>query len=173
LSRQSPAGRGERRSRAQLEQELGYEARSWQLDQDLFDDVLAQLAGLNRTDMRCLDIVGRDGPISAGDLAASARLTSGAVTAVLDRLEARGLVRRTRDSEDRRRVLVETTPEMERQSAEAFAEFLADAQRDSDTFTDEQLGVILDFMRRNRALLQRHTARLHDELAKRDGVAAQ
>jgi DNA-binding MarR family transcriptional regulator len=171
LSRQSLPGAG-RAARAQLETELGYEARSWQLDQDLFDDAMAQLAGLNRTDMRCLDIVGRDGPITAGDLAAAARLTSGAVTAVLDRLEARGLVRRTRDSDDRRRVFLETTPEMERLSAEAFEGFLADARKESDTFSDAELEVILDFIRRNRSLLQRHTARLHEELAARDGVAA-
>jgi DNA-binding MarR family transcriptional regulator len=170
LSRQSLPGAG--RARAEIERELGYQARSWQLDQDLFDDAMAQLAGLNRTDMRCLDIVGRDGPISAGDLAAAARLTSGAVTAILDRLEARGLVRRTRDSEDRRRVLVETTPEMERDAEEAFKSFLADAKQASDTYTNEELEIILDFLQRNRELLQRHTAKLHEQLAERDVVAA-
>jgi hypothetical protein len=50
-----------RQSRKELEAELTREVRGWQVDQDLFDDVLAMLAGLNRTDMRCLDIIDQQG----------------------------------------------------------------------------------------------------------------
>ena len=67
-----------RQSRRELEGELGLEVRGWQVDQDLFDDAVAMLAGMNRTDMRCLDIVSQNGPMTAGQLATAARLTSGA-----------------------------------------------------------------------------------------------
>ena len=61
--------------------------------------------GLNRTDMRMLDFLGRTGdptsfegaPITAGDLARASGLTTGAVTAVVDRLEKGGWVRRRAD----------------------------------------------------------------------------
>ena len=46
---------------------------------------------------------------SAGELARHAELTSGAMTSRLDALEAQGLVRRLRDPDDRRSVLVELT----------------------------------------------------------------
>jgi DNA-binding MarR family transcriptional regulator len=46
---------------------------------------------------------------SAGELAALSDLSSGAMTSRLDKLEQAGLVRRLRDPEDRRGVLVEPT----------------------------------------------------------------
>lgn len=150
-----------RQSRRVLEEALGQEVRGWQTDQDLFDEALATLAGLNRTDMRCLDIVSRDGPLTAGQLARAVHLTTGAVTAVLDRLEAAGYVRRVRDTSDRRRVLVEATSKVEEGMATAFGPFLAEAERHMATFSDEDLAVIVEFLRRSRALLVRHTARLH------------
>jgi DNA-binding MarR family transcriptional regulator len=48
---------------------------------------------------------------SAGDLARIAELSSGAMTNRLDQLEQSGLVRRLRDPDDRRGVLVELTAE--------------------------------------------------------------
>ena len=48
------------------------------------------------------------GSLSAGELAIRVSLSQGTVTDILNRLEQRGLVRRIRDREDRRRVLVET-----------------------------------------------------------------
>ena len=46
---------------------------------------------------------------SAGELAKRAELSSGAMTARLDQLEGEGLVKRLRDPDDRRGVLVELT----------------------------------------------------------------
>src|SRR5437868_2358682 len=106
--------------RNRLLAELTSQVRGWQIDQELFDEAMAELAGLNRTDWRCLDILSTRGPMTAGQLAEAARLTTGAVTGVLDHLEAVGLVRRVRDTADRRRVIVETTDQMERQGAQAY-----------------------------------------------------
>ena len=46
------------------------------------------------------------GPSSAGEIARHTGLTSGAVTGLIDRLERLGLVERTADPADRRKVLV-------------------------------------------------------------------
>src|SRR6185369_8890557 len=99
---------------------LNREVRGWQADQELFDSVVMERAGLNRTDWRCLDILGTRGPMTAGQLAEAVRLTSGAVTGVLDRLEAAGLVRRIRDTKDRRKVIVEVTAELDRLGAPVY-----------------------------------------------------
>lgn len=85
--------------------------RDYQIAVEKFDDVVCRALGLNRTDGRCFDVVDHQGPISAGDLARAVGLTSGAVTSVIDRLEAKGYVRRASDPGDRRRVLVEVTAE--------------------------------------------------------------
>ncbi len=57
---------------------------------------------------------------SAGELARRAELTSGTMTARLDHLESEGLVRRVRDSEDRRSVLVELTAKGKTKLAQAM-----------------------------------------------------
>lgn len=46
------------------------------------------------------------GPLTAGELASRINLSQGTVTDILNRLEARGLVQRLRDAEDKRRVIV-------------------------------------------------------------------
>ena len=76
---------------------------------DTMDEAYTELLGINRTDGRCLDIVQRLGQITAGELAQHSGLTTGAVTAVIDRLETAGYLRRVRDTADRRRVFVELT----------------------------------------------------------------
>jgi DNA-binding MarR family transcriptional regulator len=58
--------------------------------------------------VRCLRRL-RGGPLTAGDLARRLGLSAASMTRLLERLESRGLVQRTMDIEDRRRVLVELT----------------------------------------------------------------
>jgi DNA-binding MarR family transcriptional regulator len=139
---------------------LNWEVRGWQADQELFDSVVSDRAGLNRTDWRCLDILGTRGPMTAGQLAAAVRLTTGAVTGVLDRLEAAGLVRRVRDTSDRRRVMVELTDEVRRLAAPVFGPLVADATTAHAVFDEGQLAMITRFIRIERELLAKHTERV-------------
>src|ERR1700675_5170648 len=90
---------------------LNREVRGWQADQELFDSVVIERARLNRTDWRCLDILGTRGPMTAGQLADAVRLTTGAVTGVLDRLEAARLVPRIRHTKDPREVILAVSAE--------------------------------------------------------------
>lgn len=76
-----------------------------------FEETLAEF-GLTWVDWKILSALTRkDEPRSAGKLAEIAQLSSGAMTNRLDRLEEAGLVRRLRDPDDRRGVLVELTRE--------------------------------------------------------------
>src|SRR5215211_5601905 len=88
--------------------EVGHATQAFQRSTDAFDDAVAEQLQLNRTDLRCLDWL-YDGPKSAGEVAAAIGLSSAATTTLIDRLERRGLVRRIRDTADRRKVLVEMT----------------------------------------------------------------
>ncbi|MDQ2622020.1 MAG: MarR family transcriptional regulator [Actinomycetota bacterium] len=83
--------------------------RDYQIAVEKFDDVVWRALGLNRTDGRCFDVLDHQGPMSAGDLGRAVGLTSGAVTAVIDRLEAKGYAQRSSHPGDRRKVLVEVT----------------------------------------------------------------
>src|ERR671933_1184232 len=95
----------------ELFDELITEVRLSQNATDRFDQAVADALGINRTDMRCTDVLEREGPVTAGRLAEATGLTTGAITTVIDRLERGGFARRLRDPDDRRRVLVDLTPE--------------------------------------------------------------
>lgn len=74
----------------------------------MFHAKVAERLGLSATDHKCLDLAIRAGePLTAGRLAQLSGLTTGAVTAVIDRLEKLGYARRVRSETDRRRVFIE------------------------------------------------------------------
>jgi DNA-binding MarR family transcriptional regulator len=81
----------------------------------LFDSTMAATLEEYELSARAYKVLGRlryQGPpyrLSAGQLAESMSLSSGAMTNRLDRLEQAGLVRRVDDPDDRRAVLVEPT----------------------------------------------------------------
>lgn len=77
----------------------------------LHGQAVARRAGLAPVDLECLDLIALGGPATAGQIGARTGLTSGAVTALIDRLERMGFVRRAPDPGDRRKVRVEVVPE--------------------------------------------------------------
>jgi DNA-binding MarR family transcriptional regulator len=148
---------------------LNAEVRGWQVDQEIFDSSVAALAGLHRTQWRCLDILTTRGPLTAGQLAEASRLTTGAVTAVVDHLEAAGLVRRGRDTADRRRVIIEPTEEVARRAAPVYGPLVEDNDRALSRYSTAELHLIASFVRDQRDLLARHTARVQELLTDRPG----
>jgi DNA-binding MarR family transcriptional regulator len=112
--------RGQSEERTALLAELVRVNRAYQAAVEKMDEAFCHMLGVNRTDGRCLDIIDQRPGLTAGELAQAVGLTAGAVTTVLDRLEARGFVERRRDPNDRRRVTVELTPEANRLAWEAY-----------------------------------------------------
>ena len=124
-----------------------------------FDEGLAKKLKLSRTDMRCLDLIGRLGPMTAGHLAAESGLTTGAVTFILDRLEEAGMVTRRRDTEDRRRVWVEIVPAAQ-QRLEGLQQPVAEEMRQvAQRFKADELAIVRDFMRQAKEVFQHQVAR--------------
>lgn len=120
--------------------------RANQTSTDLFDETLTQFLGINRTDGRCLDLIDRRGRMSAGQLANDSGLTTGAVTAVIDRLEAAGYVRRIRDTLDRRKIWVELTDETRSITARIFGHYEKTGPMMLARFTPDQVRAILEFL---------------------------
>ena len=84
-------------SREELEAAFGNAVRAYQTGVDNFDQAVADHIGINRTDGRCIDLIDQAGGMTAGELAKAAGLTTGAVTAVIDRLEKAGVAQRVAD----------------------------------------------------------------------------
>jgi MarR family transcriptional regulator, organic hydroperoxide resistance regulator len=97
---------GGRRSRPDLIAAFDREARRMGSMATLHNHAVAEFAGLHQTDQECIDLLDWTGPLTAGEIGAHLGLSSGAVTGLIDRLEAGGWVLRTRDQTDRRRVIV-------------------------------------------------------------------
>jgi DNA-binding MarR family transcriptional regulator len=143
------------------------EIRASQNATDRFDQAVADVLGLNRTDMRCIDILDREGRLTAGQIAEQTGLTSGAVTTVIDRLEAAGHARRIRDTDDRRRIYVELTDEARQKTGAFYTEHAALAESLYTSYTEEQIGLLLDFAERSREFNDRKAAELEAQLARK------
>jgi DNA-binding MarR family transcriptional regulator len=116
----------------------------------LYSQAVAQRIGINSTDLECLDLIVLRGPITAGALAEATGLTTGAITGVIDRLERAGFARRTRDDQDRRKVLVQALPTVGERIEPLFAPMLRAAMTTLTAYSDEELALLLDFFRRIR-----------------------
>jgi DNA-binding MarR family transcriptional regulator len=147
-------------TREQVIDEGGKVFRAYQTSNDNFDQAIADHLGMNRTDMRCVDLIDQAGGMTAGELARAAGLTSGAVTAVIDRLEKVGMARRVADPQDRRRVRVEVTPRLWELTAPLMMPFLEESQAILDDYSTEELGRFSDFLRRVIDVQGKHTDRI-------------
>lgn len=155
-------------TREELLAELLDEIRAGQRATELVDEAACKLMGVNRTDGRCVDILEQRGRMTAGELAAEARLTSGAVTAVIDRLERAGYARRVADPDDRRRVLVEPTEKAYKTSEELMGRLGEIGFGKTNEYTDEQLELLVDFTRFGRELQENHVEWLRERLRERE-----
>ncbi len=140
------------------------EARINQNAADTMDAAVAELLGVNRTDVLCLDILARLGTVTAGRLAEESRLTTGAITAVLDRLEGAGYVRRAADPSDRRRVLVETTDRFRELAEHAYGPVAEALIGSGSRFSRAQLDGIREFLRFGAEVAYRRAEELAEEL---------
>jgi DNA-binding MarR family transcriptional regulator len=141
-------------------EELVREVRRSGAVNDRFDQAVADAIGLNRTDLRCVDVLVLEGPLTAGRLAEATGLTTGAMTTALDRLEQAGLVRRTRDTVDRRRVLVRATPRVPLMVMQMHEGHIAHYQRLYNRYTREELELLLEFARGQSEMGEREAALL-------------
>lgn len=127
----------------------------------MYSQATADSAGLHSTDMECLDHLLLHGPMTAGRLSELTGLTSGTMTALIDRLEKAGYVRRERGERDRRQVIV--APNMEKINAELAPITMPLGEATMalmEGYSDAELHTVLKFLKEANALAQRETAAL-------------
>ena len=160
---------------ADLVAELAREVRWLSARSVLFSHLAAERAGLRPTDLESLDILALTGPIPAGRLAALTGLSTGSVTALIDRLEAAGCVRREPDPADRRRVIVQPVPwpaPMAEAAQPLYAAMAAGFEELCRQYGDEELALILGFLRGANAMGAGVIAEVQQPTAERpDGEA--
>jgi predicted transcriptional regulator len=112
----------------------------------LFHSALAAEAGLHPTDYKALTVLDRLGPMSAGELGRHTGLAAASVTNLIERLVAKGLLRREPDPLDRRRALLHADL-AELIDHDVFASGQpTGSQSWEERYSDTELAVILDFL---------------------------
>ncbi|MFE6944910.1 MarR family winged helix-turn-helix transcriptional regulator [Streptomyces chartreusis] len=103
--------------------------------------------GLHPTDIQALAaIMDTDEPMTPGRLRQHLGLTSGAVTACVDRLERAGHIRRVRESADRRVVHLHYAPDARSAARTYFRPLAAATEAARAQFSEAELAVVLRFL---------------------------
>lgn len=147
--------------RRAIEAALDQALRETSAQSVLFSQAVADRVGMNPTDLESLDILARNGPMTAGRLAEMTGLTTGAITGLIDRLERRGYARREPHPTDRRSVIVKPLIEnAERDLGLAYVAMSEAMDELMSRYNDDDLATILDFMTRAATITAEQIARI-------------
>jgi DNA-binding MarR family transcriptional regulator len=115
----------------------------------LFSQAVAERVGMHATDIETMDLLNTLGPM----------------TRLIDRMERAGYVRRRPDEHDRRCVIVEPIAENLGEIGALFQPLADGLIEFWSTFDDEELDKIIEFVRRNNAIVAEINARMRSHLA--------
>ena len=136
----------------------------------LFSHAVADRLGMNPADLESLDILARNGPMTAGRLAELTGLTTGAITGLVDRLERRGYARREPHPTDRRSVIVQPLTETAEHDLTPSYAGMSQAMRElMSGYSDAELSVITDFLTRAAAITADQITAVRSKAAKEPG----
>ena len=146
--------------RARLAASLIREMREFIAGAILNNQRIADRLGINYTDQQVLNLVDLLSDAKPGDIGRLIGLTTGGVTLALDRLEQAGYVRRERNPEDRRSVIIRMLPERRRKILEQHQTANQIMAKIFSAYRERELELILDFFARtNRARVESYQAK--------------
>jgi DNA-binding MarR family transcriptional regulator len=137
-------------SRGQLNRAIKESLRNLGTQLSQLNHSVGARLNLKATDLECLDLVSRHGPISPSALAKRAGLHPATMTGVLDRLERGGWIQRGRDPADRRGVVLQIA---RGRGAEVLRLYLVDSGMNAAIdeicarYGEQDLEVIVGFLR--------------------------
>lgn len=131
--------------------------RSHGVESHRLSEIFAERHQMHHTDLRALVAVlhaeQRGEPLTPGELGAEVGLSSGATTALIDRLERGGHLRRIRGDRDRRRVRLHYDPAGLALAQDFFGPLGAPSKQVMDGFTPDELDTVARFLRAMNGML--------------------
>ena len=148
-----------------LEKDVFLAARDQGVSSVLFRNAIARRLNLNITDSECLSLLSIKGVLTPTELARYTGLTTGSTTAMLDRLERAGYIKRRPNPADRRGILIEIDRRWQ-ETAGPLVAGVQQAHRELITgYTATELDVIADFLGRFTENVREHTKMIDNGLA--------
>ncbi|MDO7485688.1 MarR family transcriptional regulator [Peribacillus frigoritolerans] len=129
----------------------------------LFQQNMAQKIGVSHTDLKSAEILNETGPITAGELSKITGLSTGSVTALINRLEKSGYVKRERDQLDGRKVMIVPIPERQEQIKSHY-QSLSMATKDlCSAYNEQELILINQFVEAITKIMDKENDKLMSE----------
>lgn len=129
----------------------------------LYQQSVATSLGLYNNDFLSVDILHEKGPVTAGELSKLTGLTTGAVTALIDRLEKSGFVRRQHDPNDRRKVIIVPLYENKEEVSNIYLKLHKAMVELASAYTDDELKLITQFLQKASTVLEEQIHILSDK----------
>src|SRR5512143_2283073 len=121
-------------------------ARAYGISTVLFRHVVGERLGVNVTDMECLALIFFKGLATPSEISRYTGLTSGATTALLDRLERARLIERRPNPDDRRGTLIVLTNERTEEIGAMFASAREAINHLTASYSESELEIIADYL---------------------------
>ena len=137
-----------RRRKRRLTNAIKESLRELSIQLSLLNHQVGTHLDLKDVDLDCLDLVARYGPLSPSALARRAGLHPATMTGILDRLERAGWISRDRDPADRRAVTISARRERAGEILGLYAGMNGSLDKLCAGYSEEELGVLADFLRR-------------------------
>ena len=135
-------------TKTDLEKRTLMAVRDYGVNLTQFRNAMSERAGLNVSDMECLRLLFQKGIATPSELARHTGLTSGATTAMLDRLEKAGFIERRPNPDDRRGTLI-TPAKSGAEKAASWFEAARKAQAELvSSYSENELEIIADAFER-------------------------
>jgi len=132
----------------ELVREVTLSAREYGISTVLYRHVVGEMLGVNVTDMECLALIFFKGLATPSEISRYTGLTSGATTAMLDRLERAHLIERRPNPDDRRGTLIVLTNERTDEIGALFASAREAINRLTASYTARELEIIADYLKK-------------------------
>jgi DNA-binding MarR family transcriptional regulator len=138
-------------------------ARQYGISNVLFRNLVGERLGVNVTDMECLGLLFHKGIATPSELARHTGLSSGATTAMLDRLEKSGLIERQPNPQDRRGTLIIPAKSGTEGVGPWFSSVRQAQNELVSSYSAEELQVISDFFERSAKMWEEEREKLQKE----------
>jgi len=154
----------ELKKRLELINEMQFLGQMASTETALFHQKAAELFGLSITDMKAISTLMQEGPMTAGQIANRLSLTTGAVTSVIDRLEAVKAVKRHSDPKDRRKVIVKVIPEnFDKEGGKVYESMGRSFAKLLQSYTTDQIEFLVEYYKTSIEITKQEITKIHSK----------